>query len=120
MVPKRSPGTDGEQSSLLRAIECAVYREQPNLRVDAIDDGIRVEGEYLLLASDEQNRASGPLARHMISIKTSWSYPDAEPVVTILDASLPRGDRYHISPNGVCCIVSGKEIPWVSGVAGLG
>lgn len=67
---------------------------------------VRAKGEYRLRPTVPGNDALRCLARHRISIDVSGSYPDVEPVVTILDRSLPRGPAHHIDAADICCVTT--------------
>ena len=67
---------------------------------------MRAQGEYRLRTAISGDDALRCLARHRISIDVAGSYPEEEPVVTMLDRSLARGPAHHIDTAGVCCVTT--------------
>ena len=89
-----------------REVSEAIAFQQPLMQIHQMGSTVRAQGEYLLrpeILGDDPLRC---LARHRIRIDIAGSYPDEEPVVTVLDRSLPRGSANHIDTTGVCCVTT--------------
>jgi hypothetical protein len=89
-----------------REVEEAIAFDQPLMQVGQIGPTVRARGEYRLRLKIPGDDALRCLARHNISIDVAGSYPEEEPVVIILDRSLPRGPAHHIDATGVCCVTT--------------
>lgn len=89
-----------------REVTEALAFDQPLMQIQQMENTLRAQGEYrlrpLIIAED----ALRCLARHRIRIEVANSYPHEEPVVTMLDWSLPRGHQNHIDAAGICCITT--------------
>lgn len=89
-----------------REVDNAIAFDQPLMRVQQMGPTVRAQGEYRLRPLIPSNDALRCLARHRIRIDVAGSYPDEEPVVTVLDRSLPRGPAHHIDIAGICCVTT--------------
>lgn len=98
----RSP--DGVRVS--REVAEALAFDQPLMQVQQMGTVLRAQGEYRLRPLIHSDDALRCLARHRIRIEVASCYPDKEPVVTMLDRSLPRGSAHHIDAAGVCCVTT--------------
>ncbi|CUH64887.1 hypothetical protein TL5118_01055 [Thalassovita autumnalis] len=89
---------------LVREIKDALYVDQPYLGVSEQGGAVVVEGTYALLPHLLEHRDMGAFAQHKVRVTVEADYPKTEPVVVVLDRSIPRKDDYHCSANGECCI----------------
>ena len=100
----------GSQSNdvarLTREVAEALAFDQPLMLVEQMDALVQAHGEYRLRPLMPSDDALRCLAQHRIRIDVPSSYPDEEPVVTMLDRSLPRGSAHHIDSTGICCVTA--------------
>lgn len=102
----QSPGStlSDEVQHLVREIKDALFVDQPYLEVSEQGGSVVVEGTYALLPHLPEHRDMGAFARYKVRVTVESDYPKTEPVVVVLDRSVPRNDAYHYSSSGECCI----------------
>ncbi len=93
-----------EVQLLIREIKDALFVDQPYLEVSVQGGAVIVEGTYALLPHLPLHQDMGAFARHKVRVTVEANYPKTEPVVVVLDRSIPRKDDYHCSSKGECCI----------------
>ena len=89
---------------LVREIKDALFVDQPFLKVFEQGGAVIVEGTYALLPYLPEHQDMGAFALHKLRVTVEMDYPKTEPVVVVLDRSIPKKTDYHCSSSGECCI----------------
>lgn len=88
----------------LTEVEAAIAFDQPGLRATEEDEGIVVEGTFVVTNGCETYDPNGPLTRYDVRIELSRCYPRIEPRVFETAGRIIRDPDHHINGDGDCCV----------------